>query len=236
MDLSTNITKVEQIINTKTQSLGLKPKSIKLVAVSKGQELSKINEAIKLGLNCFGENYINEAKEKFKDFPKNIEKHFIGHLQTNKVKEAVKLFDVIQTVDSLRLAQEMNKQSEKIGKIMKILIQINISNDQNKFGVLEDQTQEFIENISVYKNIQILGLMTILKEDLDHKEIRENFRKMKNLFDKIKNLNIPNVEMKWLSMGMSDDFEIAIEEGSNMIRIGRRLLGVREQKREEENN
>jgi PLP dependent protein len=233
MDLSTNIKEIEQKINTKTQSLGLKPESIKLVAVTKSQALFKINEAIKLGLNCFGENYIKEAKEKFKNLPPNIEKHFIGHLQTNKAKEAVKLFDVIQTVDSFRLAEEINKQSEKIGKIMKILIQINISNDQNKFGVLEDQTQEFIKNISVFKNIKIFGLMTILKEGLDDTKIREDFRKMKNLFDKIKNLNIPNVEMKWLSMGMSDDFEIAIEEGSNMIRIGTKLFGIREKKKRE---
>jgi len=225
--ISQNYQNIVQKINTITNDSGLKPK---IIAVSKNQPLSKILEAIDAGITCFGENYIKEAKEKFEKVPKEtqkkIEKHFIGHLQTNKAKDAVKLFDVIQTVDSVKLAKELSKQAQKIDKKeLNILLQVNISNDPDKYGFKESEIKQALTEISNLPNIKIIGLMTILKFDLNAAEIHREYKKMKNLFDSLKNL--PNIDLKYLSMGMSNDFKIAIEEGSNMVRIGTKIFGKR---------
>lgn len=202
-------------------------RKINLIAVTKNQSVEKINEILMEGIRVIGENYLKEAQTKFLNLPKDIEKHFIGHLQKNKVKLAVKLFDVIQTVDSYELAEKISIEAQKQEKIMEIFFQINISNDPQKFGIKEEETLPFFKKIFKLKNLKITGLMTILENGLSALEIRNNYKKMKKLFDKIKiELNLKN-DMVNLSMGMSSDYEIAIEEGSNMIRIGTKIFGER---------
>lgn len=194
------------------------PSHVKLVAVTKTRTVEEIKKAIEAGIECIGENKIQEAKQKFPFLP-DVEKHMVGHLQTNKVKLAVKLFDMIQSVDSVKLAEEIDKRCEAINKVMPILVEINIGNEENKQGIKFGDAKGFISGISQLKNIDIQGLMCIAPF-IPLEETRPYFRKMKELFDSFSNL-------KWLSMGMSNDYKVAIEEGSNMVRIGTAVFGER---------
>lgn len=194
------------------------PPDIKLIAVTKTRNVEEIKEAINTGITCVGENKVQEAKQKFSFLPK-VEKHMIGHLQTNKVKTAVELFDMIQSVDSIRLAKEISKKCEFIGKVMPILIEINIGDEERKHGVKPEEAKDFIKEISQFKNIDVQGLMCIAPF-IKAEETRPYFKKMKEVFDSLGNL-------RWLSMGMSNDYKIAIEEGSNMVRIGTAIFGER---------
>lgn len=194
------------------------PAHVKLVAVTKTRTVEEIKKAIEAGIECIGENKIQEAKQKFPFLP-DVEKHMVGHLQTNKVKLAVELFDMIQSVDSVKLAEEIDKRCEAINKVMPILVEINIGNEENKQGIKFGDAKSFISGISQLKNIDIQGLMCIAPF-IPLEETRPYFRKMKELFDSFGNL-------KWLSMGMSNDYKVAIEEGSNMVRIGTAVFGER---------
>lgn len=194
--------------------------SVKIIAVTKNRTLNEVREVIDAGITDIGENRLQEAKEKLSNVPKSIAKHFIGKLQTNKVKDVVNLFDIIQSVDSLKLAKKINQECEKINKIMTILIQVNTSNEPQKGGIEPSETIEFTKEASRLSNVRVQGLMTIAVHSDDQVEICNCFRKLKVLFDETQQKNIPNVNMKWLSMGMSEDYELAIEEGANMVRIG----------------
>ena len=194
------------------------PSYVKLVAVTKTRTVEEIKKAIDAGVNCIGENKVQEAQEKFPSLPK-VEKHMIGHLQRNKVKTAVELFDMIQSVDSLKIAKEISKRCEAINKVMPILIEVNIGNEESKYGIKPEDIKEFIKEISQFKNIDIQGLMCIAPL-IEAEKTRPYFKKMKELFDSLGNL-------KWLSMGMTNDYKIAIEEGSNMVRIGTAIFGER---------
>lgn len=198
--------------------------SIALVAVTKNRSLVEMKEVIAAGITDIGENRLKEAQGKLPNLPQNIKKHFIGQLQTNKVRDIVKLFDVIQSVDRLKLARKIDEECEKIGKIMTILIQVNTSDEPQKGGVAPDEAIALVGEVSELKNIQIQGLMTMAVYSDDKEKVRACFRKLKQLFDEIKAKNLPNVKMETLSMGMSEDYQIAIEEGSTMVRIGRRLF------------
>lgn len=199
------------------------PNHVKIVAATKQQPVDAINEAISAGVSIIGENYVQEAMRKYKDVFK-VEWHMIGHLQRNKVKDAVRIFDCIQTVDSLRLAEEINNQCQKIGKVMPILIQINIGNEQSKHGIRSEELLNLLEQISNLPNVDVKGLMTIEPYFEDPESARPYFRKMKELFDIARSLNN---NLDTLSMGMSNSYKVAIEEGSNMIRIGTLLFGPR---------
>jgi len=192
---------------------------VKLIAVTKTRTVEEINEAIRAGVNCIGENRVKEAEEKFNLLLK-VEKHMIGSLQTNKVKLAVELFDMIQSVDSLKLAKEIDKRCAAIHKVMPVLIEVNIGNEKNKHGINPEDVKNFLLELSSLKHISVQGLMCV-SPMLEPEQVRPYFKKMKQLFDSIGNL-------KWLSMGMSNDYKIAIEEGSNMVRIGTLLFGKRE--------
>ncbi|MGQ9610952.1 MAG: YggS family pyridoxal phosphate-dependent enzyme, partial [bacterium] len=157
----------------------------------------------------------------------NVRWHLIGHLQRNKVKDAVKIFDCIQSVDSLRLAEEINKQCEKINKIMPILIEVNIGGEESKYGIDPDKTADLIAQIALLPNLHVEGLMTMEPYFDDPNYARPFFKQMKQLFDEIKNMKIPNTNINILSMGMSNSYQVAIEEGSNMVRIGTKLFGPR---------
>ena len=203
-------------------------RNVRLVAATKTRTVEEIKRAIEAGITDIGENYIQEAEEKYSKLRGNVRFHFIGHLQTNKVKKAVELFDMIQTVDSLNVAKEIDKRCKDISKIMPILIEVNSGKEENKDGCMPENVESLIKEISKLKNLKVKGLMTMAPFFDDPEKDRPFFRLTKRLFDKIKGLNMPNVDMETLSMGMTDTYKIAIEEGSNMIRIGTKIFGPRQ--------
>ncbi len=200
---------------------------IKLVVVTKTVEAERINQAIRNGIEIIGENRIQEAEAKFKDITEPVEKHLVGHLQTNKAKKAVELFDFIQSVDSVRIAEEISKRTLEKGKVMNVLVEVNTSGEETKFGIEPKQAFSLIETISRLEGIKIKGLMTIGLFSDNPEDTRPCFKKLKSLFEEIKSANILNIEMRYLSMGMTSDFEVAIEEGSNMVRVGTGIFGPR---------
>jgi len=218
-----------EIINKKIKKAALKanrnPEEIKLVAVTKTATMGQIEEAINAGVKIIGENRVHDAKEKYKILTAGIEWHLIGHLQTNKVKYAVEIFNCIHSVDSIKLAQEIDKRSKQFGKIMDVLVEVNVSGEESKYGIKPEEVKPFIKNISEFLRIKVRGLMTIAPIVKDKEEVRPYFRKLRELSKEIKSKNIENVKMDYLSMGMTKDFEIAIEEGANMVRIGRGIFG-----------
>ncbi len=203
------------------------PQDVKLVAAAKTRTADEILEAIGAGVEIIGENYVQEAEAVYEKIGNKVRWHFIGHLQKNKAKKAVKIFDVIETIDSFSLAQEIDKKSREINKTMEVFIEINSGEEKQKFGVLPDKAKALIEEISKLENIQIKGLMTMGPFVDDPEILRPLFKKTKMLFDGLKALNLPRVSMQYLSMGMSDSYRIAIEEGANLVRIGTKLFGPR---------
>jgi pyridoxal phosphate enzyme (YggS family) len=220
-----------EIINGKIKKAALKanrnPEEIKLVAVTKTATIEQIKEAISAGVKIIGENKVQEAKEKYQILSADIEWHLVGHLQTNKAKYAVEIFDCTHSVDSIKLAQEINKRSFQFGKIMDVLVEVNVSGEETKYGIKPEEVEPFIKKISEFPRIRVRGLMTIVPIVEDKEEVRPYFRKLRELSEKIKSKNIENVKMDYLSMGMTEDFEIAIEEGANIVRIGRGIFGFR---------
>lgn len=203
------------------------PKGVKLVAAAKTRTPEEILEAIDAGVEIVGESYIQEARMAFDVIGRKVKWHFIGHLQKNKVKKAVKIFDTIETVDSYDLAKEIDKRCSQISRIMPVLIEINSGREKQKFGVLPEDAENLIKEISNFKNIRIMGLMTMGPFSGAPENSRPYFIETRKIFEKIKNLNIPNVDMKYLSMGMTNSYKVAIEEGSNMVRIGTAIFGER---------
>ena len=218
-----------EIINEKIKKAALKasrnPEEIKLVAVTKTATIEQIEEAISAGVEIIGENKVLEAKEKYQILTADIEWHLIGHLQTNKAKYAVEIFNCIHSVDSIKLAQEIDKRSKQFRKIMDVLVEVNVSGEKSKYGIKPEEVEPFLKEISEFLRIKVRGLMTIAPIVEDKEEVRPYFRKLRELYKEIKSKNIENVKMNWLSMGMTEDFEIAIEEGANMFRIGRGIFG-----------
>jgi len=202
----------------------LVPKNITIVAATKTRSVDEIKQAIACGITDIGENYVQEAEKKFNDIGKIVSWHFIGHLQKNKVKKAVKIFDIIETIDSFEIAKEISKHSETK---FPVLIEINSAREQQKSGVYPENLEQVLINISTLSNISVLGLMTMGPVVENPEEIRPYFRLTKQLFDFTKKLNLPNVEMKILSMGMSNSWQVAIEEGATCIRIGTAIFGPR---------
>lgn len=205
------------------------PAAITIIAVSKGRTLEQIKETIAAGISDIGENRVQEALGKYNRLQAQgcrlqVRWHMVGHLQTNKAKEAVKVFDLIHSVDSLHLACEIEKQAAKINKIQDILIQVNSSGEVSKFGLKPDETIGVIKEIAELKNLNIRGLMTIAPLVDNPEKARVYFRLLKELRDRINELRLTSYELRVLSMGMTDDFEVAIEEGSNMLRIGRAIF------------
>lgn len=188
------------------------PSRIKIMAVTKGRSLPEILEVIDTGVNLIGENRIQEAREKFPHLPRHIKKHLIGHLQTNKAKEAVKLFDLIESVDSEKLAREINKQAEKLDKKMPIYIQVNISREHQKDGILEENLEGLIKIVHALPHLELKGLMSIAEDTKDTTKLANQFSKMQKLKTKF--------ALSELSMGMSQDYKTAIKYGSTQVRLG----------------
>jgi len=212
----------------------LKDKNVTLVAVSKTKSIEEILELYHLGQRDFGENYVQELVDKYEQLPKDIHWHFIGHLQSNKVKYIAPFVSLIHSVDSEKLLKEINKQGAKYNKIIDCLLQVHIAEEETKFGFDEKELQEFLNtnnsNLSNFKNANIRGMMGMASFTENVEIIRDEFRFLKSLFDKFTSFSIFNFQFSILSMGMSADYKIAIEEGSNMVRIGSLLFGKRSAK------
>lgn len=204
------------------------PSGVELVAAAKSRRPEEILQAIEAGIEIVGENYVQEAEAAFKAIGRSVKWHFIGHLQRNKVKKAVEIFDMIETVDSVSLAQEINKRCQEKGKLQPVLIEINSGREPQKFGVLPEEAADIIEKISAFEHILIQGLMTMGPFSGDPEEARPYFVETRKLFEKFKVLSLPGVEMKSLSMGMTNSYLVALEEGANIVRIGTKIFGQRE--------
>ncbi len=203
------------------------PSHVKLVAATKTRSIEEIKQAIEAGIKIIGENYVQEAEEKFKELKGRVKFHCIGHIQTNKTKKAVEIFDMIETVDSLKLAKEIDKRCKNANKTMPILIEVNIGKEPNKSGCMPEEVEPLLKKMSTLTNIKVKGLMTMAPYFDNPEKDRPYFKKTKELFDKISSSNIPNTDMEILSMGMSDSYKIAIKEGANMVRVGTKIFGNR---------
>ena len=203
------------------------PEDVELVAAAKTRTPEEIKEAIEAGVKIVGENYIQEAQKAFEAIGKRVKWHFIGHLQKNKVKKAVKIFDMIETVDSYPLAHEINERCKQIDKIMPILIEINSGKEEQKSGVFPEDALDLIQEISLLPQIKAMGLMTMGPRFGNPEDSRPYFIETRKVFEKIKALNLPRVEMKYLSMGMTNSYQVAIEEKANMVRLGTLIFGER---------
>ncbi|MCK4325882.1 YggS family pyridoxal phosphate-dependent enzyme [bacterium] len=200
---------------------------VELVGAAKTRTADEILEAINAGVKIIGENYVQEAEKVFEVIGRKARWHFIGHLQKNKVKKAVAIFDMIETVDSLEMAREIDKRCSQASKIMSVLIEINSGREKQKFGALPEDAIKLIEEVSNLHNIKVMGLMTMGPRFGDPEDSRPYFVETRKIFERIKSLNVRNVEMRYLSMGMSNSCKVAIEEGANMVRIGTLIFGGR---------
>ncbi|CUT00220.1 YggS family pyridoxal phosphate-dependent enzyme [Candidatus Chrysopegis kryptomonas] len=227
MSIAENILKVKQRIQKSCLKVGRNPDEVSIVAVTKTVPIEKIKEAINLGITDIGENRVQELLEK-KNSIENVRWHFVGHLQTNKVKYIVDFIYLIHSVDSLKLALEIDKRAKKINRVIDILIEVNTSGEETKYGVKPEETIDLVKQISENcKFLRVKGLMTVAAFLPNPEEVRPMFRLLRELKDEIAKLNLKNVEMKHLSMGMSNDFEVAVEEGATLVRIGTAIFGPR---------
>lgn len=218
---------VEKNIEAACARAGRDRSEVTLIAVSKTKPVEMLREVYDAGARDFGENKVQEICEKYDRLPADIKWHMIGHLQRNKVKQVIDKVVLIHSVDSYRLAQEISVQAQKKGLTIPILIEVNIAEEESKFGISAEDTIQLVEEISVLPNLKIQGLMTIAPYVVDAEENRLYFRQIKQLSVDIKNKNIDNVSMDILSMGMTGDYEVAIEEGATMVRVGTGIFGAR---------
>ena len=220
--------RVQERIRQAARACSRPETDIRLVAVSKTMPVEIVKKAIESGMTDFGENYIQEDREKISTlstYP--VTWHYIGHLQSNKAKYAVRMFDLIHSVDSLKLAKELDKCAQKIDKRQDILIQVNVAKEDSKSGVYVEDTSRLLKDISQLANIAVKGLMTMPPYFNAPEKVRPFFAALRQLRDQIKNETIPNISMAELSMGMTGDFEAAIEEGATMVRVGTAIFGER---------
>ena len=201
---------------------------IKLIAVTKNHEVAAMQEAIEAGVLSIGENRIQEAVRKALTLDRDVEWHLLGHLQTNKVKQAVQLFDMIHSVDSKKIAVEINKEAKKINKIQDVLLQVNIAKEESKFGIYAEALPDLLHDVEQMESLHVCGLMTIAPICDSLEEVRPIFKNMFQLYTDMKQRNFAKTDLKWLSMGMSHDYTAAIEEGANMVRIGTAIFGPRQ--------
>ena len=227
-----NIRKILDEINTTANKVGRDSSEITLIAVSKTFPYDIVEKAALEGIKDFGENYVQDFLQKYdKLLQYQLRWHFIGHLQTNKIKYIYDKIYMLHTLDSLKLAEKLNKKVAQEGKSLNVLIQVNIGKEPNKHGILEEELESFLEKIENYKNLKVSGLMTIPPYFEELEAVRPLFRKMKMLLDKFSKFNNSNIQLRELSMGMSHDFKVAIEEGASMIRIGTSIFGERKRRK-----
>lgn len=226
--LKEQLKQIKDRIHNAAIDCGRNPETIRLVAVSKTVAMERVKEAIEAGVTILGENYVQEAREKIQRlsiYP--VSWHFIGHLQTNKAKYAVKLFDLIHSVDSLKVAQELDKQAKKNNKIQPILVQVNVAEEVSKSGVSVGNAAKLINNMRPLTNLAVKGLMTMPPYFNAPEKVRPYFKTLRELRDQIKKEGFSYVTLDELSMGMTGDFEVAIQEGATLVRIGTAIFGER---------
>ena len=227
MSVSENFKAVQDRIAAAAKRAGRDPSAIRLVTVTKTVDLDRIREATAAGALVLGENRVQEAKEKIEALGRIASWHLIGHLQTNKAKYAVKLFDLIHSVDNLELAKEIDKQAAKNGKLQDVLIEVSIAGEAAKAGVSIGDTVRLVREAAGLKHIRVLGLMTMPPLSNDPEDSRPYFRKLRDLAGAVRKEGIDGILMNELSMGMSGDFEVAIEEGATLVRVGSAIFGER---------
>ncbi|KPU28298.1 alanine racemase [Caloranaerobacter sp. TR13] len=227
INIKANLEEVYKNIEEAASKTGRSLEDITLIAVTKTVDVDVMNEAIKLGINNVGESRVQEIIRKYDLIKDSPVWHMIGHLQTNKVKYIIDKIDLIHSLDRLSLANELQKRAEQYNIFVNALIQVNIAEEETKYGLYGDAVIPFVEEIIKYTKIKIKGLMTIAPYAENPEKVRYVFRQLKELSEELKKRGYPNVEMKYLSMGMTNDYKIAIEEGSNMVRIGTGIFGER---------
>jgi PLP dependent protein len=225
MDFAANLEAVQRRINAACERAGREPNSVTLVAVTKTQPPEVVTEAAKAGMNLFGENKVQEAKAKIPLCPSRLRWHMVGHLQTNKCRDAVALFEMIQSVDSLHLAEEIAKRAEQAAKTMPVLLEVNAVGEASKFGYPPEQLLAELSQLNALPRLEIHGLMTVPPWTPDPEKVRPVFRQLREL--KARCEQILGAPLPHLSMGMTGDFEVAIEEGATIIRVGTALFGAR---------
>jgi pyridoxal phosphate enzyme (YggS family) len=227
IDVAANYRKILECIGEAAAKSGRDPREIKLLGAAKAQSVELIRAAIAAGVGLIGENYVQEAQEKKAKIPQSVEWHMIGHLQRNKAKAAVALFDLIETVDSLGLARALDAEGRKHGRIVNAFVEVNLGGEESKWGIGKNEVLSLAEEAGTLSYLRIRGLMTIppFRENLE--EVRPYFRELKEIQAKLRELRIPNVELQELSMGMTHDYTVAIEEGATIVRIGTALFGQR---------
>ena len=222
-----NIAEVEKRVADAAARAGRKPEDVLLLAVSKTKPVEVIKEAVACGLTSLGENKVQEIMEKYEPMGSDVHWHLIGHLQRNKVKYIVDKVALIHSVDTVRLAKQISQEAVKAGVTVQILLEVNVAREESKFGFMEEEVEEAVREIAAFPNIQIVGLMTIAPFVADPEENRIYFKKLHQLCVDINKKNIDNIRMSELSMGMTGDYEVAIEEGATMVRVGTGIFGTR---------
>ncbi len=226
--LGGNLQELRERVDRTLKRSGRGGGSVEIIAVTKTVEISRIEEAVDLGISLFGENRVQETRRKawyFRD--EDVSWHMIGHLQRNKVKAAISLFTMIHSLHSMSLAEEISRRATEQGVVVDLLLQVNTTEDESRYGVLPTEVESFLEWADRLTGIRIRGLMTMAPFTDDTARVRKSFRTLRQLFEQAEGIQLINSEMRFLSMGMTADFEIAIEEGSNMIRVGTALFGAR---------
>ena len=232
-ELQENLTRIRSRIDQACERSGRQPDSVRLMAVSKNQPPERVAEAASAGLTLFGENRIQDAKVKIPLCPGQLEWHFIGHLQSNKSRDAVSLFQVVQGVDSLALAEELQKQAIKQARSLPILLEVNVAGESSKFGWNPDRLLAELPQLNALNRLEVHGLMTIAPYAVDPEQVRPIFRRLRELRDRCTDLL--GAPLPVLSMGMSGDLEVAIEEGATLVRVGTALFGERPRRTEADN-
>ncbi|MBU5254951.1 YggS family pyridoxal phosphate-dependent enzyme [Tissierella praeacuta] len=227
MSIQGNISIIQENIEKALNRAGREGEKVELIAVTKTVDVDRINEAIGTGISDIGENKVQELEKKYDIIGDKVNYHMIGHLQTNKVKNIIGKTKLVHSLDRISLAKELDKRSRSNDIVTDVLIQVNVAEEESKFGLEVDKVLYFIEEILDFKNIKIRGLMTIAPYTTDTMLLRNVFRTLFNLKENIINRNYNNLSMDYLSMGMTNDYELAIEEGSNIVRIGSAIFGKR---------
>lgn len=222
-----NIIKITDRIRGACERSNRKYEDIFLLPVSKTIDVSLMEEAISCGYNTFGENKVQEILSKYEYFSGRVNFHMIGALQTNKVKYIIDKVDLIHSLDRVSLLDKIDSEAKKKSLVANCLVEVNIGKEESKAGIFEEDLMDFLKIVSQKKNVRVKGLMAIVPFEDNPEDTRKYFRRMNNLFEKASNLEYENVEMKILSMGMSSDFEVAIEEGANLVRVGTSIFGSR---------
>ena len=227
VDVGGNYRGILERIAAAAEKVRRDPREIRLLAAAKSQSVESIRAALAAGVALVGENYVQEALDKKKLISEPIEWHMIGHLQRNKARAALDLFDLIESLDNFALARELDKEGDRRGRTIRAFVEVNLGGEESKSGIARDQVSALLEQVGTLSHIRVEGLMTVppFRENLE--EVRRYFRELRELRDSLAALRVPNVELKELSMGMTNDYTVAVQEGATIVRLGTGLFGPR---------